>query len=407
MVLFDSKEEKERKNQINLAKAVPTAEAMNSVEELSPAAVDTVKAEIADVRDNYRNYLIKSGEIDTLTSQISVTDLSTITNFGKESALKIGAVSDDIIKQYENSATSESSVIIDRLIDILEKIDISEIEDITKKMEKCENADNKKKLDKLLKELEKKISKVVGKYNNISKDIEDIYKELYSYENRLQSQNEKINDLYEASIDNYKELVTYVEAGKQAMIEMRDYKSKLEEESKTSGNPDIAFKISDVDTALTLMSNRVNDLATSEALALQSIPSYKIQEKANNCLQMKIQSQFITTLPALKQQIANAILTKQNAITLKGIKALDYATNKLIEQSATNAVAQLKVAQEVANTSGIKLETLTTTWNTLIAGARDYKAAEARFEQIRQQEIAAKENLNNQYLSQMTSGEVL
>ena len=236
---------------------------------------------------------------------------------------------------------------------------------------------------------------------------------IYLYQDHVDHLNHTIKmlrmnkDILGEELDNYKELVTYVEAGKQAMIEMRDYKSKLEEESKTSGNPDIAFKISDVDTALTLMSNRVNDLATSEALALQSIPSYKIQEKANNCLQMKIQSQFITTLPALKQQIANAILTKQNAITLKGIKALDYATNKLIEQSATNAVAQLKVAQEVANTSGIKLETLTTTWNTLIAGARDYKAAEARFEQIRQQEIAAKENLNNQYLSQMTSGEVL
>ena len=122
---------------------------------------------------------------------------------------------------------------------------------------------------------------------------------------------------------------------------------------------------------------------------------------------MKIESQFITTLPALKNQIANAILTKQNALALKGIGALDLATNKLIEQGAVNAVNQLKMAQEVANTSGIKTETLENTWNTLMNGIKEYKAAEVRYQQIRDEDIKAKSKLNETYLSQLSSGEAL
>lgn len=392
----------DRQSTINLAKSVPTAEAVKEVTGLANVQADA-KGELQSVRNKFTEQLKASGRIDEVTSEIDIYDQNSIINFGKTQALKLSTIADDVIKSYDSKQITDSDVIINKLISIMEKVDVAEINKISQDLVNSDEKNSKNALTRFFNATEKKLNKIVAKYQTLSSDIEAITRELTLYEQQLNDRNGQIEDLYYASIENYKELLVYVESGKQALIEMKQYREELEQQQR-DGDINATFNTSDIDTSIALMTKRINDLSTAEALALQSIPTYKIQEKTNNHMQMKLESAFITTLPALKNQIASAVLTKQQALQMRGMAALDMATNTLIEQGAINVTNQLKLAQEMDNTSGIKTETIEKSWNTIMSGIAEYKASEARYQQIREEEIKKRSELNEKYLTQVGNG---
>ena len=117
-----------------------------------------------------------------------------------------------------------------------------------------------------------------------------------------------------------------------------------------------------------LLEQRTHDLRIAENVAMQSIPMIKTMEFSNMNLVRKINSAFIITLPVFKQALAQAIMLKRQKLQAEAMSALDEKTNELLLRNARNTVEQSKLTASLASGSSIKIETLETTWKTIVTG---------------------------------------
>ena len=115
----------------------------------------------------------------------------------------------------------------------------------------------------------------------------------------------------------------------------------------------------------------------------------------------KINSAFIITLPVFKQALAQAMLLKRQRIQADAMAALDEKTNELLIKNARNTVEQSKMTAMLASGSSVKIETLETTWKTIVSGIEETRQIQ---ENARKQRITdqakletIKEEFNQKY----------
>ena len=106
----------------------------------------------------------------------------------------------------------------------------------------------------------------------------------------------------------------------------------------------------------------------------------------------KINSTFIITLPVFKQALAQAIMLKRQRIQAEAMSALDEKTNEMLIKNAKNTVEQSKMTARLASGSSIKVETLETTWRTIVTGIDETKQIQ---ENARRQRISDQARLEN------------
>ena len=123
---------------------------------------------------------------------------------------------------------------------------------------------------------------------------------------------------------------------------------------------------------------------------MQSVPMLKTMEFSNYNLVRKISSAFIITLPVFKQALAQAILLKRQKIQAESMAALDAKTNELLIKNAQNTVEQSKMTARLASGSSISVDTLETTWKTIMDGIEETKQIE---QDARKQRIEDKQRL--------------
>ena len=136
-----------------------------------------------------------------------------------------------------------------------------------------------------------------------------------------------------------------------------------------------------------MLEQRTQDLRIAENVAIQSIPMLKTMQFSNVNLIRKINSAFIITLPIFKQALSQAILLKRQRIQAEAMSALDKKTNEMLIKNAQNTAEQAKLTAQLASGSSIKIETLETTWKTIMTGIEETKKI---------QEEAAKKRIEDQ-----------
>ena len=174
--------------------------------------------------------------------------------------------------------------------------------------------------------------------------------------------------MFTANVNYYHELVKYILAGEQGCRELEDYIAQRRTDMEASGDMSIQFEIQSLEQALMMLEQRTQDLRTAESVAMQSVPMIKTMAFSNMNLVRKINSAFIVTLPVFKQALAQAIMLKRQRIQAEAMSALDEKTNEMLVKNARNTVEQSKMTARLASGSSIKIETLETTWRTIVNG---------------------------------------
>lgn len=373
---------------------------------MAPAVINETREQysLATVSEQYKQEIIASGEIDRLTSLIDVSNTTSIIEFGRKPAEEMAKVADQVLSKYDSASITQVSTLVDSLLDVMKKVDLGEIKSAQSLM--VEQA-KKTFWDRFKKSAQEKLDALVGKYRTIGGDMEKICQQLTVYEQQIKSSNKDIAKMYEQAKANYKNLTAYIMAGEQGIIEIEQYRNSIEKEYQATGNPDLQFEIQNVNQALTLMEQRVADLRGAEAVALQSVPIFKVQEVTNANLARKVNSAFIVTVPAFKSALVNSVIAKQQAIQMQGLSALDEATSALIRKNAENAVQQLQRSQQLSNTSAIKADDIEYAWNTIMGGIQQYKEMEAAYKDIRKEEAQRITAANQQYLQSLAEGSTI
>lgn len=389
-------------NKGNTAVTVVDNEESGSIN-LSKVEETRQQFDLAEAKQKYELEIRNSGVIDQLTSQIDISNTTTIIEFGKEPAQQMASLADQVLSKYNGATIDDTSKLVNALLDVMKKIDIGEI----KSLEELKASTKKSFLDKFRESAQEKINRLLGKYKTLGSEMEQICSQLTVYEQQIKQSNNDIAKMYEAAKEEYKQLVAVIMAAEQACKEIEEYKEQKEKEFEETGNTDLQFEIQNVSQALTLMEQRTADLRGAEAVALQSIPTFKIQEYTNANLARKVNSAMIVTVPAFKTALVNSVIAKQQSIQAQGLSALDEATSALIRRNADNAVGQLQMSQKLANTSAIKADDIEYAWNTIMSGIQQYKEMEGQYRDIRKEEAKRIEQANAQYLASLHNGTAL
>lgn len=329
--------------------------------------------------------LVNSKEVDDLVSTIEVHNLETIVSFGAEAAEEISKASDIVLNSMNMSQLDDSSEMLNTLAKIMSKFDIEEIKD------------NPGLFGKLFGNMRKQLDKILDKYHTMGDEVDKIYVQLKQYESEIKQSNRKLNQMFEANVGYYHELVKYILAGEQGCRELEAYIAQRQADMEATGDNSIQFEIQSLQQSLMMLEQRTQDLRTAENVAMQSVPMIKTMEFSNMNLVRKINSAFIVTLPVFKQALAQAIMLKRQKIQAEAMSALDQKTNEMLIKNARNTVEQSKMTAQLASGSSIKIETLETTWRTIVNGIDETKQIQENARKRRIEDQARLENIKAEF----------
>ncbi len=343
---------------------------------------------VAD-RNQMNSELVNSAEVDALVSTIEIGNMESIVTFGAHAAEEISKASDIVLNSMSMAQLDESSQLLATLAKIMSKFDIEEIKD------------NPGLFGKLFGNMKKKLDQILAKYHTMGEEVDKIYVQLKKYEAEIKQSNRKLDMMFDANVNYYHELVKYILAGEQGCREIEEYIQRRTNDMQMTGDNSIQFELTELNQCLMLLEQRTQDLRTAESVAMQSIPMIKTMEFSNMNLVRKINSAFIITLPVFKQALAQAILLKRQRIQAESMAALDAKTNEMLVKNARNTVEQSKMTARLASGSSIKIETLETTWRTIVNGIDETRAIQ---DNARKQRIddakrleAIKQEFNQKY----------
>ena len=343
------------------------------------------KYDIVADRQQMNTALTGSPEVDALASQIEVYDLETIVSFGAEVAEEISKASDVVLNSMNMSQLDDSSAMLNQLAKVMSKFDIDEIRE------------NPTLFGKLFGSLRKQLDKILDKYHTMGEEVDKIYVQLKQYESEIRQSNKKLNQMFDANVNYYHDLVKYILAGEQGCREISDYIAKREQDMAASGDQSIQFEIQSLNQALMMLEQRTQDLRIAENVAMQSIPMIKTMEFSNMNLVRKINSAFIITLPIFKQALAQAIMLKRQRIQAEAMSALDEKTNEMLIRNARNTVEQSKMTAQLASGSSIRIETLETTWRTIVSGIDETKQIQENARKQRSEDQLRLEHIKEEF----------
>lgn len=352
----------------------------------NPSSVQNAREEVMVVeqydivadRKQMNEVLVGSQEVDNLVSTIELDNLETIVSFGAQAAEEIAKASDIVLNSMNMSQLDGSTELLKVLSDIMSKFDIDEIKE------------SPTLFGKLFGNLRKQLDKILAKYHTMGEEVDKIYVQLKKYEAEIKQSNRNLNMMFEANVNYYHELVRYILAGEQGCQEIEAYLAQRKSEFEMTGDNAIQFEIQSLEQALMMLEQRTQDLRTAEMVAMQSIPMIKTMEFSNMNLVRKINSAFIVTLPVFKQALAQAIMLKRQRIQADAMAELDKKTNEMLIKNARNTVEQAKITARMTAGSSIKIETLETTWRTIVNGIDETQQIQ---QSVRKQRVEDKARL--------------
>lgn len=360
-----------------------------------PTAVPDTKNEVSVVekydivadREKMNAELVNSKEVDDLVSTIEIDNLETIVTFGAEAAEEISKASDVVLNSMNMSQIDDSSQMLNTLAKIMSKFDIEEIKE------------EQGFFAKLFGNARKQLDKILDKYHTMGGEVDKIYVQLKQYESEIKQSNKKLDQMFDANVEYYHKLVRYILAGEQGCRELEEYIAKRQTDMESTGDTSIQFELTALQQALMMLEQRTQDLRTAESVAMQSIPMIKTMEFSNMNLVRKINSAFIITLPVFKQALAQAIMLKRQRIQAEAMSALDQKTNEMLIKNAQNTVEQSKMTARMASGSSIKIETLETTWRTIVNGIDETKQIQEDARRQRIEDQARLETIKQEFNS--------
>lgn len=339
---------------------------------------------VAD-RQQMNEELVNSAEVDNIVSTIEVNNLETIVSFGSEVAEEISKASDIVLNSMNMSQIDDTSEMLNTLAKIMNKFDIEEIKD------------NPGLFGKIFGGLKKQLQRILDKYHTMGDEVDKIYVQLKQYESEIKQANRKLDTMFEANVNYYHDLVKYILAGEQGCKELEEYIAKRQADMEATGDSSIQFELTSLNQALMMLEQRTQDLRTAENVAIQSIPMIKTMEFSNMNLVRKINSAFIVTLPVFKQALAQAIMLKRQRVQAEAMSALDEKTNEMLLKNAKNTVEQSKMTARMASGSSIKIETLESTWRTIVSGIDETRQIQETAKKKRIEDAARLESIKQEF----------
>lgn len=351
--------------------------------EIKPQEISTQEIEKANEiianPEEYKEKLKLLPEVKALTNEINIQDVNTIAIFGQKSAEEISKISDKILNIAKVPTNKDAAQMITQLSKIMDKFDIREIEKIQDEPAK------QSFLQKLKQKIADEFEALVAKYDNMSKEVDKIAQLLRTYENQTKQDNVTLTEMCQANHNYFEQLERYVVAAEIGLEEIANYREQVANRTDISEDNKNA-QLQQLDMMSQMLRQRQYDLLQAEIVARMTVPMLQNMQLTNVNLIREINTAFIIGLPIFKQNLAQAIMLKRQAITANSMEQFKGTINKQLEQNAAYAAAQGTVVAQNVTKGTFDMETLRKVYSTIKNGTENTQRV------MREQEEQNKEN---------------
>ncbi|MCL1699222.1 toxic anion resistance protein [Lysinibacillus sp. Bpr_S20] len=325
-------------------------------------------------------------EVHALAQKIDVKDQIAMLELGKETANGISTFSDKMLATMKTSKLEESSVLLNNLNRIMDKFDPQDF------------AEDKKGgfLTKLFSKGKEQLEKFLSKYDSMNKEVDVIFREVQKYEGEMKRNTVDLENLYDQNLNYFQTLSKFIAAIEVKTDEVRSSLPELEQKAQT-GDQLAAMEYETMLRAVDLLEQRRYDLEMAQQVSFQSAPQIRLMQQGNNHLIAKINSAFVTTIPIFKQGLIHAVTLKRQKLISDSMVELDRRTNEMLVRNAENISKNSVNIARAAGSPSIKIETIETTWQTIMSGIQETKQIQAETAKNREEGRKRIERLQLEY----------
>lgn len=325
-------------------------------------------------------------EVQALASKINIKDQVAVLELGKETAVGISNFSDRMLASIKTSKLEESSALLNNLNKIMDRFDPHDF------------AEEKKGgfFSKLFIKGKEQLEKILAKYDTMNREIDAVYNEIQKYEVEMKRNTSELEQLYDQNLQYFQHLSQYIAAIELKVEDLQKQLPALDHKAAT-GDQEAILEQETVQRAIQLLEQRRYDLEMAQQVSFQSAPQIRLIQQGNNHLIGKINSAFVTTIPIFKQGLIHAVTIKRQRLVADSMAELDRRTNEMLVKNAENIRQNSVNIAKIAGSPSITIETIETTWQSILAGIEETKQIQAETARAREEGRKRIEQLQLQY----------
>lgn len=339
--------------------------------------------------------------IDSLIDEIDMKDRSSIMFFGTKTQEQMSAISEKMLEGVKNKDIGVAGKSLTHMITAIKGFDIDAL-----------NPNEEPSWWEKLLGKAKPVAEFLSQYEEVRKQIDRITDEMEGHKTQLLTDVITLDKLYEANLDFFHKLETYIAAGAEKLrrLDNEDIPALVAKTDTNQQDMVMAQSLRDLRSARDDLERRVHDLRLTRQVAMQSLPSIRLVQENDKTLINKINSTLINTVPLWKNQLAQAVTIFRMSDAAKVVKEASDLTNDLLEKNAEtlrlgNETTRKEMERGVFDIASVKKanQTLIDTINDSLRIADEGKAMRAKAEEeirvmeneLREALVAAKARYNN------------
>ncbi len=261
--------------------------------------------------------------------QIDLNDTNSIVSFGANAQAGLQKISQSMLADVKNKDVGPAGQSLRNIVATLRGFSVDELDMRT------ERSWWEKAVGRMA-----PAAKFIARFEEVQEQIDKITGNLLTHEHKLLKDIKSLDQLYEKTLDFYRELGLYITAGteKLALIDGEELPAleasiaKAPEAEKTLE----AQKLRDRRAARDDLERRVHDLKLTRQVTMQSLPSLRLVQENDKALVAKINSTLVNTVPLWETQLAQALTIERSSDAARDIRAATDLTNDLLKANSKN-----------------------------------------------------------------------
>ena len=280
-----------------------------------------------------------TAEIKRRMDEIDMSDTQSIVSFGSSAQAEMQVISQSMLAGVRNKDVGPAGDSLRNIVRTIRGFSISEL-DVRRKRSWWE---------KLLGRAAP-MAKFVARFEDVQGQIDMITDDLLKHEHVLLKDIERLDVLYDKTLQFYDELALYIAAGEAKIAEL-DGTVIPKKELQVSKAPEdkavmMAQELRDIRSARDNLERRVHDLKLTRQVTMQSLPSIRLVQENDKSLVTKINSTLVNTVPLWETQLAQAVTIQRSAEAAEAVRDANDLTNDLLTANAKNLRDANKVIRQ-------------------------------------------------------------
>ena len=266
---------------------------------------------------------LREDEVARLAAAIDLGDPGTILRFGAAAQSRAQAAADAMLEGAQNRETGEAGETLGNMLSALRGFDVTRL------------AQKPNFFQRIFTRSGAEITAITQRYEGVRGQVEAIGDRLDTHRTRLLEDVERLERLYQATLDWFHALADHIAAGDRVLKQTdAEVIPALEIEARAEDNPLAPQKLRDARAARDELERRVHDLRLTRQVAMQALPSIRLIQENDKALAAKIQSVLANTVPLWRQQLAQALAIHRMREAGQAVKTATDLTNRLLVANA-------------------------------------------------------------------------